>query len=277
MFSEIFNATTAIVGTIIGIVSGIFGIVSYVVAERMKHDAQFKLHQYSSDLETISHMASSALWEVEVARGEHDPISVRKHELVKACLTNIRLMTAKYIDTRPSHIKDDLFVQLLERRIVWSQPQVWELEQSASVGEIWLVTPDLEPDLSDRYLAQMTNRNLQRGKHYVEFYYEDLEDAHNKIKAARKMMGISNDSKSLLYIPLSKDKYQQIAARINLYFDDKERIILPRCFEEITFTQIQTVATFWQEPSEAKTRKIWRLLEEEYRNWQAKNAQNPSA
>jgi len=135
LLSAIFNATIVIIGA----VSAILGIASYINAQLVKHDAQFKLQQYSSDLEDIYKMASSAIWEAEIASSGHD--------LMKACLTNIRLTTAKYINARPNSlvIEDDMLTQLIEKKIVWSSSSIDNIEQSDNIVEIWLVTPDLEP------------------------------------------------------------------------------------------------------------------------------------
>ena len=146
---------------------------------------------------------------------------------------------------------------------------MWNIETSKDVVEVWLITPDLEPDSSDLSAGKVVGKNIANGKKYTYFFPHDLQYAETKTARLYNNLGLLNKNKKgaqkVTLVPLNREQYSNLFARANLvlYFRDNERNLMPRCFEEIVFTKISERGMFWQEYPEAKSEEIFYNLENE--------------
>jgi hypothetical protein len=141
-----------------------------------------------------------------------------------------------------------------------------DFEANKKLTEVWVVSRDLKPDSSNEEVGKLVSRNLRKGIKYIYFCSEDLP--HFQAEVQRLLKNINAVGKIINRVQiviLNRRTYDVLSSNGNivLYFHDKKRSLLPKCFEEIVFTQIQERGTFWQEHSEDQADKIRYLLEPE--------------
>jgi len=179
-------------------------------------------------------------------------------------INNILRLTEQY-SQKKSNLPYDISL-LVEKNIIWTGAMVWDLEISESVTEVWLFTPDLKPDISDKSVGKDVNLNIKNGKKYVYFFPENIP--HIELEIERLFNNLElNILENITYrehvtlISLSQEKFQYFYGKNNtiLFFTDKNRSLPPRCFEELMLTQIKDRAVFWQENTEEKAKEIRNL------------------
>ena len=251
------------------VIFGIITIVSFIFAVWVWMKSDSKINRLSEALETIYKIAGTALWESQVTVIEDNETKIRQAEKTLGFLESIRKISGQYATQKTPIDKEGAISQLVERNIVVTMATIFEIEQAKEITEVWVVTPDLKPDTSDRAVGKIVNKNIKNGKRYVYFYPIDLPHADTEIVRLFKNIGIMEARATKLQdrvklIPLSREKYNQLSSNGNnivLYFFDPHRSLLPRCFEEVYFTQVPERAAFWQEHSESKLTEFRHLLE----------------
>jgi hypothetical protein len=148
---------------------------------------------------------------------------------------------------------------------------IHELERSAQIQEIWLVTPDLEPDLSNPTTGKLVANNLRSKKRYVYFCPNDMRDLETKKKRLMVNIGGSRppESSRVTLVPVSPVQYGRISqpGNIILFFTQDPAWGACNAFEEVVFTKISERGIFWQEHTPAVAAEIRAVLKDELENW----------
>jgi len=141
---------------------------------------------------------------------------------------------------------------LIERNIIIPQNDINVFENDSSVTEVWLVTPDLEPDLSSRQTGDVVEKNIKRGVKYIYFYKKSLELADTKQKCLLKNILVDQSTKENVdFIPLPDDEFREFFLRHNnmLFVFHGGNNDSFRCFEELCLSRVNERGAFWQEHS----------------------------
>jgi hypothetical protein len=245
---------------ILGTISGIIGIAGTVFSFWVWYKSKQKVAEITRALDIIRDISGTAIWETETALLGNSERRLQQSEKILGNITDIHKVAVKFIDKDETKHMGESLGQLIERGIIWNQGMVWAIEVSREIEEIWLITPDLKPDASDKEDGELVNRNLKNGKKYIYFFPNDLPDLENEIKRLRHNIGATGSgekfAKQLTFISLPKNNYGHIFSKGNivLYFGGKNP--LPRCFEEVILTQVSERGLFWQEHAENKSREI---------------------
>jgi len=180
-------------------------------------------------------------------------------------INNILRLTEQY-SQKKSNLPYDISL-LVEKNIIWTGAMVWDLEISESVTEVWLFTPDLKPDISDKSVGKDVNLNIKNGKKYVYFFPDNLPHLKTEINRLYNNIGLTEPAtykykNQVNLVPLSYEKYRKLfnGGNIILFFSDEHRSFPPKCFEELILNKIDERALFWQENSEKKAKELRELF-----------------
>jgi hypothetical protein len=257
------DAFNVVVG-IIGLITGIFGVI-FSVWVSIK--TNYKIHEMAEAMETIYDISDAAVWEWQTAFIESDVKRLQLAEKTFGNMNDISRLSSRYMKSDVEKLSNKSGGQLIERGIIWNSRMILDVEMRDDTLEIWLVTPDLQPDLSDESTGKLVYNNIKKGKRYVFFYPNNLRHINDEIAQLKLNIGIKDTRSKLAQqislIALDSTKHSDLFSRGNilLCFRDRKRGVPPRCFEEVVLTQITERGSFWQEHSEAKSKEIWHLLE----------------
>jgi len=253
---------------IFNITVGIIGIIAFVFSVWVWMRSDIKIRELLGVICTIDEIVGTAILEWEsVIAGDYE-LKLRQAEKTQGFVSSIKKLTAQFVPQRIRISGESAIGRLIERNVLWTKAMVWDIEASKETTEIWLVTPDLKPDVSDETVGKLVQKNIRSyGKRYVYFYPDDLPHAESETARLLKNIGLTDsDAKRLrdkvTLVPLSKSKHGQlfVGGNIILYYRDEHRILMPRCFEEVVLTKFPERGAFWQEHAESKTNELRHLL-----------------
>lgn len=255
---------------IFNITVGTLGAISFVFSIWVWMRSDMKIRELSGIIGTIHDISGTAIWELQTMLPEDSNTILRQADKTHGFLVSIQKLTERYSMPSSRIGGSSALGQLIERGVVQTQSSIWNVEVSKEVTEVWLVTPDLQPDCAVEPVGRLINRNIKSGKRYVYFYPDDLPHLENEVARLYKNIG-ALDSHShklkdrITLVPLSRAKHGDLFVRGNIifYFHDEQRNIPPKCFEEIVLTQVSERGAFWQEHSESKSNYLRHLLEAE--------------
>lgn len=203
-------------------------------------------------LAVIDGVARESLTDIASTPTRDDTAQTKLRAALRANVQSIRVMVAIHLGTS-EQFADRNITMLVERRLVWTQFELWDIEASPEVPEVWVVTPDLEPDRSGTPQGRLVSANLKKGKRYVYYYPADLPDEQAQVE--RLMNNISDtrgrrNVENVRMVPLPREEYGDLFSAGNsmLYFLDAERAQPPQLFKEIS--AISDRAQFWSPRSE---------------------------
>jgi len=185
-------------------------------------------------------------------------------------------VSAKYSPLSAASFRETELGTLLERGIIWTTPMLDNLELSRRTHEVWLVTPDLEPDCSDERVGSMVKQNLRRGVRYIYFYPQDLDGLKVQTQRLYANLGVTRAPKRLearvALVPISPAEYPTLFHRGNtiLFFKGESASFPPNVFEEVVFTRVSRRGLFWQECDRSAAGDVHRILANELHKWMSK-------
>lgn len=246
----------------LGAVSGIVSILAFIFAVWVWLKSDIKVRELQEVIQAAYDVTGTIMWEMQTIRVDDSAARLRSTERSFGEISALHTITGRYLrwaaaqsDSGPS--------ELVERGVIWSMAMIWDVETSERTREIWFITPDLEPDLSDSTVGSVVADNIRRGKRYVYFCPKAIPNFET---ARRKLLANIGASKStriasrISIVPIDKEDNPSIFQRgsIIIFFSEDAEWETGRAFEEIVFTKLPKRGLFWQEysPSEAERIKV---------------------
>jgi hypothetical protein len=250
-----------------GVVGGVISIIAFMFSVWVWLKADIKVRELRGIVATTHDISGSIMWEMSKAPGEDAAAQLRRAERSLGSVSAIHTLTAKYVDSATSFRRTD-FEALLERGVVRTTAMVWDVEQSDRTREIWLVTPDLEPDLSDPEVRVLVRRNVRAGKRYTYFFPKDIGNAaeiESKLLGGLDLTKSPKLARSITVIATEPTSSNGLLHRGNsiLFFDGDPASATMYAFEEVVFTRITERGIFWQELPKALAEELRRALQAE--------------
>lgn len=223
-----------------------------------------KVRELTGALQSIYDISGSILWETISLRGEDAETRLRQAERAVGLASSIHTLSSKYAVAIPGYRSTEIGV-LVERGVIVTLPMLTNIETSPSVKEIWLVTPDLEPDLSQPSTGTMVNRNIRSGKRYVYFVPTSLQNLPDLIVRLKYNAGGGStkaNSRNLRVIPVEVKDFPISIGTGNMIFFFKTDSTSSRgdAFREIVLTRVADRGIFWQECTDSETESVYQFL-----------------
>lgn len=256
----------------LGVVSAIITILAFLFAVWVWIRSDAKVRELEGIIQTTYDVTGVINWEMQTVNAEDAATRLRNAENSLGAVSALHVMTGKYAKNTNNFGETEIGT-LVERGIIWSLPMIHEVERSAQTQEVWLVTPDLEPDLSRQATGKLVANNLKNRKRYVYFCPSDMREL--EIKTRRLMANIgalrAQEASRVTVVPVDPARQGRIFQRGNLiiFFTQDPEWGSYNAFEEVVFTKISERGTFWQEHTPAVAAEIRALLKDELENWRA--------
>lgn len=256
-----FVAWVSIVGSIVTLLSFAFAVWIW-----MRSD--MRVRELNNALQAIHKISGDIMWESIAITGESPSARRLQSERMVGMASSIHTLSSKY--TQEEHMQKWRGAELgtlIERGIVWTISMLWNIEAAPDTKEIWLVTPDFKPDISDPIMGEAVGSNLRRGKRYVYFVPDsltDLPDLVSRLKANLKADAPKSRLSDLISV-VQIDTQQYVASlggNIVFYFKTDPMVSRGIAFREIVFTQITDRGIFWQQCSEEEVDSLYHFLRE---------------
>jgi hypothetical protein len=236
--------------TWLAVVSGILSILSFLFAVWIWLRSDLKVRELLGTIHALHDMADSVVWNLQMLRGEDSEARLLQVEKSVGIVSGMRILTSKYAGDRQNFADTEPGI-LVQRGIIWSNGMLTRLEASHEIREVWLVTPDLEPDLSEASTQGIVKKNIKAGKRYIYFYPKELLGAQEKIQRLLRGIGADNPklARNVSFVGLDETVDRRIRSRANtiLFFKDDPAYGTDLVFEEVVFTQVSQRGVFWQE------------------------------
>lgn len=235
----------------LAVVSGVISILAFVFAIWVWLRSDIKVRELMGALQTVHGIAESAVWNTHFVHGDDEAARLSQMERGLGQVMAIRALASKYADGNSDH-RNTEFETLIERGIVWTIDRLGRLELSREVREVWLLTHDLEPDLSDRETINVVKRNVASGTRYVYFHPIDLPDADRKVLRLRRNIGadVPPLADQIQFVSMS-DKAIFTPANVIMFFKDDCMYGTDLVYQEIVLTRVSKRGIFWQEHNHA--------------------------
>jgi hypothetical protein len=258
----------------LGIVSGIVSILAFVFAVWVWIKSDAKVRELEGVIQSVYDVTGTIVWDMQTVHAEDPATRLRNAENSLSKISTLRIVTGKYSKSTNSLRHTEIGV-LLERGIIWTDPMIWSLEMSESVREIWLVTPDLEPDLSEATTGRMVAANLKARKRYVYFCPNNISDFENQKRRLLANIGAlrPQEASRVTIVPISPSPHSGILQRGNtiILFSEDPAWGTYNAFEEVVFTKISTRGIFWQEHKPSVAGEIRAALKQELDDWRTRS------
>lgn len=260
------------VTTWLSILSAIITILAFLFAVWVWIKKDAKVRELEGIIQTTYDVTGLITWEMQTVQAEDSAARLRNAENSLGAVSALRVMTSKYAKGSTNFRMTEIGA-LVERGVIWSIPMIHEIERSAAVREIWLVTPDLEPDLSNPTTGKLVAGNVKNRKKYVYFCPSNMLDLESKKRRLMTSIGASRspESSRVTVVPVNPAQYGRISERGNiiLFFTQDSEWGACNAFEEIVFTKISERGIFWQEHTPEVAAEIRTVLKDELENWRA--------
>jgi hypothetical protein len=256
----------------LGVVSGIISILAFIFAVWVWIRSDAKIRELDGIIQTAYDITGIIRWDMQNVQAEDSATRLRNAENALGAVSALHAMVGKYA-TSTSNVRQTEIGILLERGVIWTIPMIYELERSRQVQEIWLVTADLEPDLSNPATGKIVANNLKDLKRYVYFCPGDMRELETKTRRLMANIGAlkSAESSRVTVIPVDPARQGQVFQRGNviIFFEQDPTWGPYHAFEEVVFTRIPERGIFWQEHTPAVAAEIQAVLKDEFQNWRA--------
>lgn len=217
-------------------------------------------------------ISGTVLWDMQTVQAESPAARLRNAENSLGVVSALRVITGKYAKSALSFRETDIGA-LLERGVIWTTTAVYELERSERVQEIWLATPDLEPDMSNPTTGKVVASNLRAKKRYVYFCPSGISDFDAARRRLLANVGATRaqDASRVAIVQIGPGVHGQIFQRGNtiIFFAEDPEWGTYSAFEEVVFTKISGRGVFWQEHSPAIAAELRAILKQELERWRA--------
>jgi hypothetical protein len=248
----------------LSVLSGIIGVLSFIFAVWVWMRTDMKVRELTGALQTIYDISGNILWETINLTGEDAETRLRQAERAVGLASSIHTLSSKYAAATPDYRSTEIGV-LVERGVIVSQAMLTNIETSPSVKEVWLVTPDLEPDLSEAATGAIVSRNIRNGKRYVYFVPTGLQNLSDLTVRLRFNVGAGSTKsylRNLQVIPIETTDFPISLGTGNMIFFFKTDSASSRgeAFREIVLTRVADRGIFWQECTDAETESVYQFL-----------------
>jgi hypothetical protein len=233
------------------IVGGVVSIVAFVVSLWIWLEARAKQHELIGVIRSVRDVAGNVLWEMQSIAVEDDETRLRQAERALGLTSAIYTMTSKYVPGISIFPGTELGM-LVDRGVIIPNTILWTFESSRSTTEVWLVTPDLEPDMSDSTTGNLVARNLRGGKRYTYFYPNSLAVGDVLEERLLVNVGAAQSAKRREQVCFMRlgDDYDDSLFRLGnsiFLFNGSPGQVRPRGFQEIVLTKIARRGSYWQQ------------------------------
>jgi hypothetical protein len=255
----------------LGVVSAIVSILAFLFAVWVWLKSNVKTKELEGVIQSVYDVSGTIIWDMQVLHSEDPATRLRNAEKSLGLVSALHTMTGKYAGSDATLQETELGT-LLQRGVIWNNRMITELERSERVREVWLVMPDLEPDLSDPRTGRIVANNLKSGKRYVYFCPSDL--AELQVEQTRLLANIGalkspRQASRVTIVPIDPEVHGRVFQRGNtiLFFSENSDWTAGTAFEEVIFTQISARGLFWQEYTPAVAAEIQSALKKELQVW----------
>jgi hypothetical protein len=259
----------------LGVVSAIISIFAFLFAVWVWIKSDAKIREFEGVIQSAYDIAGNILWEMQTVQVEDPAMRLRNAERSLGIVSALRVMTGKYVKDAIGLSGTEVGA-LLERGVIWSNSMITQLETSARTREIWLATPDLEPDLSDHGTGAIVAANLKARKKYVYFCPCNIRDFQIEKKRLLANIGAlkSQETSRVTVVPMRLEASGNRFQRGNtiIFFSEDPEWGTYNAFEEIVFTKVSARGIFWQEHTPAVAAEIHAALKEELGAWRASSS-----
>ena len=265
----------------LGVVSAIVSILAFLFAVWVWLRSNAKTKELEGVIQSVYDVSGTIIWDMQVLHFEDPATRLRNAEKSLGLVSALHTMTGKYVGNGMI-LQETEFGTLLQRGVIWSNRMITELERSERIREIWLVSPDLEPDLSDPRTGRIVADNLKSGKRYVYFCPSDLDEL--EVEQTRLLANIgalkpSRQASRVTIVPIDPKVHGRVFQRGNtiFFFSENPEWAAGAAFEEVIFTQISARGLFWQEHTPAIAGEIQLALKKELQVWRRKSPHKAAA
>lgn len=259
----------------LGVVSAILSILAFIYAVWVRLRTDIKVRELEGVIQAAYDVTGTILWEMQAVPIEDPTARLRSTERSLGEVSALRAVTGRYVRDTAGFRQTELG-ELIERGVVWSTAMLWDVETSERVKEVWLLTPDLEPDLSDPAAGAVVGQNLKHGKRYVYFCssrIRNLEAEKQKLFANLGILKSARLISRVTIIPIDEEHHEKLFRRGNaiIFFFDDPAWETGRAFEEMVFTKVPERGIFWQECAPMAAQQIQAILKQELEDWKARD------
>jgi hypothetical protein len=259
----------------LGVVSGIISILAFLFAVWVWIRSDAKVRELEGVIQSAYDITGNILWDLQTVQAEDPATRLRNAEKSLGAVSALRVMAGKYAKSAGSFRETEIGV-LLERGVIWSNPMIWELEASARVQEVWLATPDLQPDLSEVATGRLVAHNLRAHKKYVYFCPSGIRDLETEKRRLLANIGAlrPQEASRVTVVPIGPSpRSEGIFQRGNtiIFFSEDPAWGTYNAFEEIVFAKVSARGIFWQEHTPAVAAEIRAALWQELQDWRARS------
>jgi hypothetical protein len=259
----------------LGVVSAIVSILAFLFAVWVWIRSNTKVRELEGIIQTAYDISGTILWDMQTIQAEDSTTRLRNAEKSLGQVSALRAMTGKYTDSTSSFRETEIGA-LLEREVIWSVHTIQEVERSERVQEIWIVTPDLEPDLSHPTTGRLVANNLKNHKRYVYFCPNDIPDFEAAQRQLLANIGAmrSPEASRVDIVPVSPRTRDQVFQRGNIiiFFSEDPEWGTYNAFEEVVFTKVSERGIFWQKHTPAIAAEIRAILKHELQDWRTRSS-----
>ena len=249
----------------LSVVSGVIGVLSFVFAVWVWMRSDVRVRELTGALQSIYDISGSILWETVNLEGEDTDTRLRQAERAVGLASSIHTLSSKYAAAAPDYRATEIGT-LIKRGVILTRPMVWNMETSSATKEVWLVTPDLKPDVSEAAVGTMVGKNIRKGKRYVYFVPDDLDNLPDLTRRLEANLGISSmkarQPKTLTVVRVGTAGFPIYLGTGNVIFLFKTDSKLSRgdALREIVLTQVSERGIFWQECADKEAESMYQFL-----------------
>lgn len=239
--------------TTFGIVAAGISIASFLFAVWVWMRQEARVNTARAALETVQETVDQIMLSDD---GFHaDPATLQARlERTLGQVASIRNATSVALGTTRTALQPE-FKTLLAKRLIWTGQMLWAVEAGPTIKAVWIVTPDLQPDVSEQLAAEVVRSNLARGVDYTYFVPAHLAEDQDTIDRLRKnvlprtrLRRPDRPSASRFNVAVIESP-ELFAAGGNcvLYFDGPARSGHGAAYHEILFPRLAKRGAFWRE------------------------------
>lgn len=251
--------------TWLGVVSGIVTLFAFIFALWVWMRSNVRVHELVGALQAIYDISGSILWETFNLYAEDVHTRLSQAERALGLASSIHTLSSKYVPDTPGYRATELGM-LIERGIIWTNAMMWNIETSPTVKEVWLVTPDLKPDVSDTSTGALVGNNIRKGKKYVYFFPDNLNNQRDLVLRLKASLGVDSPRlrmvERLATVSVNAATFPMPPGTGNVvfYFKTSSKLGGGAAFREIVFTQVSERGLFWQECNETEAEEMYQML-----------------
>ena len=259
----------------LGVVSAIITILAFLFAVWVWFMKDNRVRELEGIIQSVYNIAGDILWDTQLVVPEDSATRLRNAENALGKVSGLRETTAKYAKS-PSGFHAIEIDALLERGIIWTNSMIYQLERSTPVQEIWLVTPDLQPDSSSTTTGEIVASNLKNRKRYVYFCPSELRNFEAEKKRLLSNIGAlrPQTGSRVTIVPVDPEFAEGFFQRGNtiIFFLGDPEWGTFKAFEEIPLTKVSKRGTFWQEHKPEVATEIHDALKQILDGWRSRSS-----